>query len=181
MQRILGLSALIIPIILIAIIGGEIYYLFLYKSVPVFNRGESLQTSSVPQITRQNLADELRVEYSQQNRLYATNSALVSAIRTEKYEGKITEIDTRKETEKSPDHFEYTVKLMIKGKGELQSQLFFSETELTFIKVVQKDNQQDTLIEFSDLKVGDEVILNLTRDLTKGISDNIVDGKITRF
>lgn len=183
MPRIFNVLALIIPVILVVIIGAEVYYLFMYKSIPSFQTRQSLPISptSMPKKTKGDLLNEIRSEYFHRTRLYATNSALISATRTERYEGKIIEIDTRGGVDENLDNFEYSVKLRIKGKGEIPNQLLFNKTDLASIKVVDKDNDRENPIKFADLKVGDNIILNSTLDLTKDINNNIVDTTIIRF
>ena len=113
-------------------------------------------------------------------RLVSTNSAAVKAILHSVHKGVISFIDTSGGY--NPElSIHYILLLFIKGKGDIESDFYFSKEDMAKVKIVELKGNREVPISMNDLKLGDSIYLELIEDRVKPTYNNVESGKITRL
>lgn len=167
--------------ILISFAAAESIYLFVYK--PLFlsppltvlppNRVEQ-KTRSV--VLRNQDPNQAISEYNLQWVRTMEKDTVKSAMLMNQYEGEIIEWNTKGER---INDVLYKLRFRIKGKNNNSNGFQLSETGSQNIKVFKRVDSKEEVIELKDVRVGDNVLINETIDLTKDWNSTRTEFKIT--
>lgn len=176
----------IILIILLVTTVIEIGYLFIPKTGINWNKllkpstGESVKTAGLPansvcptptplfspNDSRLLLLTQLKNDFQ---------GNLVSSTLSNKFQGKIISI-TNAQPGKS-----YKVKIVLIGKDNNHLPFFFNDNDLRLASVSEVLNGKTQSINLNSLKIGDQITLEATIDLTKNMDNNTVGIKIIKL
>src|SRR5690606_22138998 len=113
---------------------------------------------------------------------FVLNTALVKRDVAETFQGEIVMLDREGGIAPGPNAFEYEIRIQIKGTGENLSNLYFSEEDLGKVKIVRRQDNQETPIGMEDLVVGDNVLstaaVSLERTSTGQFRRTFIEGNI---
>lgn len=165
MQKINILTTGVLILLIMALLGGEVYYLFFYQpgtkptQTALSTPTSTLSLPTNTALPKPKIQGQTRQGSSTLERL--KNSALVSSTFTYQFEGEIIEIDRKGGIASEMNNLKYKTKLTIKGKGDNPSNIYFGENMLNITKVMQISNEKEAPIRFSDLKIGNTVSVKL--------------------
>jgi hypothetical protein len=163
--------------VVLIITVAELYYIFIYQPPRTQTRKtENTPTSSIGQEGGRPISQSAVID-SFQVADWERDSAMISAIRTATYEGKIVNLSTTGGFSQ-PLNYNYDASLEIKGTGVNNSPLYFSKKDLSSMRIIRRTSGRESDIDFADLKIGNSITIKIVTDMMKSLDDNIIEAEI---
>lgn len=192
MSRLSGILKIIF-VILVLITVGEIGYYLYFQFSNKSNLSPAVTAEPTPislanLIPNSNSLPNIQITPNQNPALnqssivsltYAQKGVLESSKVTNIYRGVIAELDTKGGVT-AIYKFKYKIKIKIRGRQNSLQSFYFNEENMDKIEFVDVSKGKEIPTNYYELKVGDNIILEDTRDLFKNWDSNIVGVKVTK-
>lgn len=174
-------------LLLLVTVGELIYFFFIQsKKMDVSLTSNTERVVALPTIslnnkqTLQQSRAESAIDAFNAEHIWGKKGLLTSSILEDHYKGIISDLDTKGGI--FPENkFPYKAKIILKGTEGFSQIFLFHEATVSLAEIVALKDNIETPIMITDLKIGDQVVIDRKIDLTKGYGKNFIKLKISKI